>query len=50
VRGRRFDPFTAKFEDGGHGAPEKPFGADGIFQIDIEDGAGIKVWQKGLPF
>jgi hypothetical protein len=34
----------------GRGAPEKIFGADGIFQIEIADASGRQIRAKGLPF
>jgi hypothetical protein len=34
----------------GRGAPERPFGADGIFQIEVLNGDKASVWRKGLPF
>lgn len=46
----RLRTYHRKLRGRGPGAPEKPLGADGIFQIDIEDETGQKIWQKGLPF
>jgi len=34
----------------GRGAPEKKFGTDGIFEIDIRDEHGQVLRRKGLPF
>jgi hypothetical protein len=34
----------------GRGAPEKTYGADGIFQIEIRDRDGRIIRRKGLPF
>jgi hypothetical protein len=31
-------------------APERPFGADGVFQIAVLNRDGRPVWRKGLPF
>jgi hypothetical protein len=31
-------------------APEKTYGADGIFQIEVRDSAGRTIRRKGLPF
>ena len=39
-----------KLRGRGRGAPEKLYGADGVFQIQIADHAGRVVRQKALPF
>lgn len=39
-----------KLRGRGPGAPEKPYGADGIFQIEVWDPLGKSVQRKGLPF
>ncbi|MGO9330543.1 MAG: hypothetical protein ACLQJ0_20835 [Steroidobacteraceae bacterium] len=42
--------YYRKVRGRGLGAPEKPTGADGIFQIEVLNAAGRSVWTKGLPF
>jgi len=39
-----------KIRGRGRGAPEKRFGADGIFQLDISSPGIGSVFRKGLPF
>ncbi len=39
-----------KLRGRGPNAPEKRYGADGIFQIEIIDSSWKPVWRKGLPF
>lgn len=39
-----------KLRGRGRGAPEKKFGSDGIFQIEVKDLAGNVLRKKGLPF
>jgi hypothetical protein len=39
-----------KLRGRGRGAPEKMFGADGIFQIEVADESGMPLRSKGLPF
>lgn len=39
-----------KLRGRGVGAPEKLFGADGIFEIEVFDAEGQPIRQKGLPF
>ncbi len=42
--------YYRKIRGRGPGAPEKPTGADGIFQIEVTDEHGNVLRQKGLPF
>lgn len=42
--------YYRKVRGRGSGAPEKPTGADGIFQIEVLNADGTPVWTKGLPF
>jgi hypothetical protein len=42
--------YYRKVRGRGRGAPEKPTGADGIFQIEVSKADGKQVWTKGLPF
>lgn len=42
--------YSRKIRGRGPRAPEKPLGADGIFQIEILDAHGHVVRRKGLPF
>lgn len=39
-----------KLRGRGRGAPEKPYGADGVFQIEVWDALRKSVQRKGLPF
>lgn len=39
-----------KIRGRGRGAPEHPYGADGIFQISVKDKEGKESLIKGLPF
>lgn len=39
-----------KLRGRGSGAPEKKFGSDGIFQIEVKDSSGSVLLRKGLPF
>lgn len=39
-----------KIRGRGPGAPERRYGADGLFQISVTDEAGDVVLRKGLPF
>jgi hypothetical protein len=42
--------YYAKLRGRGRNAPEKRFGADGIFQIEVRDENGRVLRSKGLPF
>lgn len=39
-----------KIRGRGHGAPEKRYGSDGIFQLEVIDDSGRVLRRKGLPF
>lgn len=39
-----------KLRGRGKNAPEKIFGSDGIFQIEVKDDQGVVIRSKGLPF
>lgn len=39
-----------KLRGRGKGAPEKKYGADGVFQIEVKDGSGAILRKKALPF
>jgi hypothetical protein len=39
-----------KLRGRGKGAPEKIFGSDGVFQIEVLDNCGRPLFSKGLPF
>lgn len=39
-----------KIRGRGPGAPERRYGADGLFQISISDQSGVVKLRKGLPF
>jgi hypothetical protein len=42
--------YYRKLRGRGPGAPEKKYGADGVFQIEVSDGDGRLLRRKGLPF
>lgn len=46
----RYEVSYQKVRGRGFGAPEKPTGADGLFQIEVTDGDGRPLRQKALPF
>lgn len=49
-RSYKYQVTYQKIRGRGPGAPERPLGADGIFEIEVFDENGVPLRQKGLPF
>ncbi|HKY22042.1 MAG TPA: hypothetical protein VJM31_12565 [Vicinamibacterales bacterium] len=52
INGARYEVSIShtKLRGRGKNAPEKRFGADGLFQIEMTDAEGRSIRRKGLPF